>query len=166
MKGNVTASDQASEFPLLLWSKGNITKTRMPWQRLALQLLPVIHVPFAMSIIVQNEQIYYENKELLSFQWNKFSELTLPPIWLPHWPAWMWTISLMLLVSSKTVSPSSWCPIQLVLLFSTSNSNALTQPALPSLLYQVTHPKLITRQWYLLQDDVTTVFPCYCESWT
>ena len=21
---------------------------------------------------------------------------TLAPIWLPHWPAWMWTISLML----------------------------------------------------------------------
>lgn len=26
--------------------------------------------------------------------------LTLAPIWLPHWPAWMWTISLMAAVES------------------------------------------------------------------
>ena len=26
--------------------------------------------------------------------------LTLAPIWLPHWPAWRWTISLMVLVQS------------------------------------------------------------------
>lgn len=30
---------------------------------------------------------------------NSFSTLTFAPIWLPHWPAWMWTISLMLLGS-------------------------------------------------------------------
>ena len=27
--------------------------------------------------------------------WESKCFLTLAPIWLPHWPAWMWTISLM-----------------------------------------------------------------------
>ena len=27
----------------------------------------------------------------------KGSTLTLAPIWFPHWPAWMWTISLMVM---------------------------------------------------------------------
>ena len=31
---------------------------------------------------------------------GRFWSLTLAPIWLPHWPAWMWTISLM--VSAST----------------------------------------------------------------
>lgn len=40
---------------------------------------------------------------------------TFAPIWLPHWPAWMWTISLMLLVwvlsvTSRYKRPSgAWC---------------------------------------------------------
>lgn len=45
--------------------------------------------------------------------WNLHQEnrLTLAPIWFPHWPAWMWTISLMVLVglieqsSNKKVCP-------------------------------------------------------------
>jgi len=32
---------------------------------------------------------------------NYINMITLAPIWLPHWPAWMWTISRMLLYVSE-----------------------------------------------------------------
>ena len=33
-------------------------------------------------------------KNLLTSKIIRKKKLTLAPIWLPHWPAWMWTISL------------------------------------------------------------------------
>ena len=32
----------------------------------------------------------------------------LAPIWLPHWPAWMWTISLILDLGSLEITKFDW----------------------------------------------------------
>ena len=35
---------------------------------------------------------------------------TLAPIWLPHWPAWMWTISLMSGAGAGLAGNGGWLP--------------------------------------------------------
>lgn len=50
--------------------------------------------------------IYFRNNTHTNNEKNNWV-LTLAPIWLPHWPAWMWTISLILFFYKKYLTTIS-----------------------------------------------------------